>query len=132
MNQSLDLSSVLTGLLYGREAAESLEQTLDQLVAPNFVLRMNGQVYDRSGFAAHISEMRQMTAGGGEIRVLEQIGADNRTAGRYLLRMKSAEGRSLTVEAHVFATVNDGRVERLTEIARPVEDDAEENFLADT
>ena len=52
MNQSFDLSSVLTGLLYGREAAEPLEQTLDRLIAPNFVLRMNGQVYDRSGFAA--------------------------------------------------------------------------------
>jgi hypothetical protein len=132
MNHGSDLPSVLTELLYGNEVAEPLEQTLDRLLAPRFVLRINGQLYDRSGFTAHVREMRRMTTGGGKIQVLEQMSTDNRIAGRYLLRMISAEGQSLSVEAHLFAKVNDGKLERIIEVARQAGNDGEENFLADT
>jgi hypothetical protein len=132
MNQSFDLPSVLTELIYGDEATESLEQTIGRTLARYFVLRLNGQMYDRSKFTTHILQMRQMTSGGGEIRVLEQISTATAVAGRYLFRMVSAERRSLTVEAHLFARVNEGKVERIIEVARQVENDAEEDFLADT
>ena len=72
-----------------------------------------------------------MAIGGGKIQVLEQISADNRVAGRYLFRMISTEGQSLSIEAHLFAKVNDGKLERIIEVARQVGND-EENFLADT
>jgi hypothetical protein len=130
MNHGSDLPSVLTELLYGDETAEPLEQTLDRLLAPRFVLRVNGQIYDRSGFTAHVREIRQISIGGGKIQVLEQISADNRIAGRYLFRTISGEGKSLSIEAHLFAKVNDGKLERLIEVARQVGND-EENFLAD-
>jgi hypothetical protein len=132
MNNGSDLPSLLTELIYGDEAAESLEQTLGRLLVPGFALRVNGQIYDRSGFAAHVREMRRMTIGGGKIQVLEQISTDNRIAGRYLFRMISAEGNSLSIEAHLFATVNDGKLARIIEVARQVGNEAEENFLADT
>ena len=132
MNQSFDLPSVLTELIYGDEAAEPLGQTLDRLLTPHFVLRINGQVYDRSEFTAHVREMRQMSVGGGEMRVLEQISTDTGIAGRYLFRMVPAEGQSLDIESHLFARVNDDKVERIIEIARQVENDAEEDLLADT
>jgi hypothetical protein len=76
--------------------------------------------------------MRRMTVGGGEIRVLEEVSTDTGTAGRYLFRMISAEGRILSVESHLFAKVDDGKVERIVEVARQLENDAEEDFLADT
>jgi hypothetical protein len=132
MNQGLDLPSLLTELLYGNEATEPVEQTVGRLLAPHFVLRLNGQVYDRSAFTAHVREMRRMTVGGGEIRVLEEVSTDTGTAGRYLFRMISAEGRILSVESHLFAKVDDGKVERIVEVARQLENDAEEDFLADT
>ncbi|MFJ5265552.1 hypothetical protein ACIQAC_34330 [Streptomyces sp. NPDC088387] len=131
MNQSFDLSSLLTELIYGSGAAEPVEQIVERLLAPHFALRNNGQVYDRSGFIAHVGELRQMAVGGGDIRVLEEISTDAGIAGRYLFRMLSAEGQSLSVEAHVFAKVNDGKVERIVEVARQVEN-TEEDFLADT
>jgi hypothetical protein len=132
MNQGFELSSLLTKLIYGDEATDPVDQTVDKLFAPHFVLRLNGAVYGRFGFTAHVREMRQMTAGGGEIRVLEEIGTDTRIAGRYLFRMVSQEGQSLSIEAHLFAKVDDGRVERIVEVARQVGNDAEEDFLADT
>jgi hypothetical protein len=131
MNQDFDLPAALTELLYGGEATESLEETLDRLLAPHFVLRVNGQIYDRAGFTAHARETREMAAGGGEIRVLEQLNENNGIAGRYLMRMISADGKGLSVEAHLFARVHDDKVARIIEIARPVES-AEENFLADS
>lgn len=132
MNQSFDLPSVLTELLYGDESTEPINRTLDRLLAPHFVSRINGQIYDRSGFTAHVREMRQIAIAGNKIQVLEQISTDNEIAGRYLFRMISAEGKSLSAEAHLFAKVNDGKVERIIEVARQVGNDAEENFLADT
>jgi hypothetical protein len=132
MNQGFELSSLLTKLIYGDEATDPVEQTVDKLFVPHFLLRLNGQVYGRSGFIAHVREMREMTAGGGEIRVLEEINTDTRIAGRYLFRMIPAEGQSLSIEAHLFAQVDDGKVERIIEVARQVENDAEEDFLADT
>jgi hypothetical protein len=103
MNHGSDLPSVLTELLYGDETAQPPEQTLDRLLAPRFVLCVNGQIYDRSGFTAHVREIRQISIGGGKFQVLEQISADNRIAGRYLFRTISAEGKSLSIEAHLFA-----------------------------
>jgi hypothetical protein len=132
MNNGFDLPSVLTELLYGDEAAEPLEQTLSRLLVPGFVLRIDGQIYDQSGFTAHVRELRRMTIGGGKLQVLEQISTDNRIAGRYLFLMTSAEGQRLSIEAHLFATVNDGKLARIIEVARQVGNDAEENFLADT
>ena len=72
MSQGLQLSAVLNELLYGNEVMESVEQTLDRLVTPDFTQRINGQVYRRSEYAAHVREMRRLVAGGGEMRVLEQ------------------------------------------------------------
>jgi hypothetical protein len=132
MNQDPDLPAVLTELIYGDEVTEPLEKTLDRLLAPRFVLRINGQIYDRSGFIAHVRELRQISIGGGKIQVLEQISTDNGIAGRYLFRMISAEGKGLSIEAHLFAKVSNGKIGRIAEIARQVGDDAEENFLADT
>ncbi|HET6499221.1 MAG TPA: hypothetical protein VFG87_00535 [Amycolatopsis sp.] len=132
MNQGFDLPSLLTKLIYGDEATESVEQIVEQLLAPRFVLRFNGQVFGRSEFIAHVRESRRMAVGGGELRVLEEISTDTRISGRYLFRLISAEGRSLGVESHLFAKIDDGRVERIVEIARQVEGDTEEDFLADT
>jgi hypothetical protein len=131
MNQGFDLPSLLTALIFGDEATEPVEPTVGQLLAPDFVLRLNGKVYDRSGFTAHIHELRQLAAGGGEMVVLEEISTDTTIAGRYLFRMVPADGQSLRVESHVFAKVNDGRAERIVEVARQIENDTEENFLAD-
>lgn len=85
----------------------------------------------RSSFTAHVREIRQISTGG-KIQELEQISADNRIAGRYLFRTMSAEGKSLSIEAHLFAKVSDGKLGRIVEVAREVGNDAEENFLADT
>jgi hypothetical protein len=74
--------------------------------------------------------MRQMVAGGGETRVLEQVSTETGIAGRYLFRMVSAEGQSLSFESHLFASVKDGRAERFVEVARPVEED-DDDLLTD-
>jgi hypothetical protein len=42
MGQGLQLSAVLNELLYGNEVMESVEQTLDRLVTPDFTQRING------------------------------------------------------------------------------------------
>jgi hypothetical protein len=60
------------------------------LITPNFVQRINGQVYDRDQYIPHVREMRLMVTGGGELQVLEQLATATGSAGRYLFRM---EGR---------------------------------------
>ena len=130
MSEGFNLPAVLTELLYGNEDEEPLEETLDRLVSPNFVQRINGDVYKRSEYTAHVREMRQMVAGGGELRVLEQLSAATGIAGRYLFRMLPAEGPALTFESHLFARVEGGKIERMVEVARLVEDEGGEEFLA--
>lgn len=129
MDLKFDLPAVLTELLYGDESAEPLERTLDRLLTPDFVQRVNGQVYRRPEFPAHVRDMRQMVVGGGELRVLEQVATDTAIAGRYLFRMVSAGGQTLTFESHVFARIADGRAERFVEVARQVEDGDSQDLL---
>ena len=125
MSQGRQLSAVLNELLYGNEVMESLEQTLDRLVTPDFTQRINGQVHRRSEYAAHVREMRGSVAGGGEMRVLEQVDAGESIAGRYLFRMVSADGQDAIGESHLFARLRDGRV------ARWVEEADDEDYLSD-
>jgi ketosteroid isomerase-like protein len=125
-----DLPAVLTELLYGDEGDEPLERTLDRLLTPDFVQRINGRVYPWSEFVAHVRAMRQMAVGGGELRVLEQISVNAAIAGRYLFRVVSADGQILRFESHRFARVDGGRVARLVEVARQVADDDDGDFLA--
>jgi hypothetical protein len=129
MNREFDLPAALTELLYGDESAEPLERSLDRLITPNFVQRINGRVYGRAEYPTHVREMRQMVAGGGEIRVLEQVCTETGIAGRYLFRMGSADGKSLSFESHLFASIKDGRAERFVEVARQVQEDDDEDFL---
>jgi hypothetical protein len=68
MSQDFELPAVLNELLYGNEVMESVEQTVDRLVTPDFTQRINGQVYRRSEYAAHVREMRRLVTGGGGCR----------------------------------------------------------------
>ncbi|MGY3676812.1 hypothetical protein [Streptomyces sp. TE33382] len=129
MNQEFDLPAALTELLYGDETTEPLEDTLDRLLTPNFVQRINGRVYRRPEFTAHVREMRTQVVGGGEMRTLEQISTDAATAGRFLFRMVSSEGVELTFESHIFARINGGRAERFVEIARQITDNDDKDLL---
>ena len=73
--------------------------------------------------------MRQRVVGGGDLRVLEQVGTDTAIAGRYLFRMVSAAGQSLTFESHLFARITDGRAERFVEVARQTGDEDAPDLL---
>ncbi|KZM72709.1 hypothetical protein [Nocardia terpenica] len=132
MTEQFDLPAVLTELLYGTEDAEPLETTLDRLLAPDFVQRINGQVFQRQEFAPHVREMRKLAAGGGELQVLEQISTPAAVAGRYLFHMVAANGTALRFESHLFASVRDGTVARFVEVARQIENTDNDNFLTTT
>ncbi|MFF3734891.1 nuclear transport factor 2 family protein [Streptomyces sp. NPDC002476] len=131
MNQTFDLKAVLTELLHGDEATEPLEDTLDRLLTPDFVQRINGRVHQRSEFAAHVREMRARVADGGELRTLQLIGTDSMAAGRFLFRMVSSEGAELTFESHLFARVSGGRAESFVEVARQVATDDDKDLLTE-
>ncbi|MDH6222058.1 hypothetical protein [Streptomyces pseudovenezuelae] len=73
MSEEIDLPAVLSELLFGDESTEPLETTLDRLITPTFVQRINGAVYDRVAYIPHVREMRQLVVGGGELTVLEQL-----------------------------------------------------------
>jgi hypothetical protein len=122
MSEEIDLPAVLSELLFGDESTEPLETTLDRLITPTFVQRINGAVYDRVAYIPHVREMRQLVVGGGELTVLEQFSAGSTVAGRYLFRMVPAQGPGMTFESHLFARVEAGRVDRLVEVARQTED----------
>jgi hypothetical protein len=127
-SQEFELVAVLTELLFGNEAAESVEQTLDRLVAPDFTQRVNGQVYQRPDYDAHVRAVRQRVTGG-EVHVLEQITAGDSIAGRYLFRIVSADGREAQWECHLFARLRDGLVASMVEVSRQVEDSDNEDLL---
>ena len=129
MNREYDVPAALTELFYGDESTEPLEQTLDRLMTPDFVLRANGQVYRGPENAAHIRELRQMAAGGGGVRVLEQVSTDTAIAGRYLFRMVTAAGQSLTFETHMFTRIADGRADRAVQVLRQIEDGDDQDLL---
>ncbi|WP_424863509.1 nuclear transport factor 2 family protein [Streptomyces sp. MMS24-I29] len=131
MNQEFDLKAVLTELLYGDEATEPLEDTLDRLLTPDFVQRINGRVHQRSEFAAHVREMRAQVADGGELRTLQLIGTDSMAAGRFLFRTVSSKGAELTFETHLFARVSGGRAESFVEVARQVAPDDDKDLLTE-
>ncbi|WP_335934668.1 nuclear transport factor 2 family protein [Streptomyces sp. PTD5-9] len=129
MNQEFDLKTALTELLYGDEATEPLEDTLDRWLTPDFVQRVNGRVCRRPEFAAHVREMRSRIADGGELRTLEVIGADGTAAGRFLFRTTSPEGAELTFESHLFVRVSGGRAKSFAEVARQVATDDDGDLL---
>lgn len=114
----VDLAGALAELFYGDENGETLEQTLDRLVSPDFVQRINGQVYGRVAYAPHVREMRQMVTGSGDIRVLEEIQQGSRIAGRYLFALDTSGGR-VQFESHIFAEVDKThKITHLIEVAR--------------
>ncbi len=80
MTEAFDLPAALTELLYGNENDEPLEKIPGRLIAPDFVQRINGQVYDRDQYVPHVREMRRMVTGGGELQVLEQLATVKSTA----------------------------------------------------
>jgi len=122
MTKQFDLPAALTELLYGNENDEPLEKTLDRLITPNFVQRINGQVYNRDQYTAHVREMRLMVTGGGELQVLEQLATVTGFAGRYLFRMVQVGGPSFVFESHLFVRIEDGRIDRMIEVARQTEE----------
>ena len=130
MSEEFNLPAALTELLYGREDEEPLEETLERLVTPNFVQRINGEVYKRSEYTPHVREMRQMVVGGGELRVLEQLTTDTGIVGRYLFTMVPADGPALTFESHLFARIEGGRIDRMIEVARLIDDENDGDLLA--
>jgi hypothetical protein len=123
MSEEFDLPAVLSELLYGDESSEPLEKTLDRLITPTFTQRINGAVYNRATYVSHVREMRQLVLGGGELTVLEQFSAGNTIAGRYLFRLIPPRGPALTFESHLFARVEAGRIDRLVEVARQIENE---------
>ncbi|WP_329057861.1 hypothetical protein [Amycolatopsis sp. NBC_01480] len=122
MTEAFDLPAALTELLYGNENDEPLEKTLDRLVTPGFVQRINGRVYDRDQYIPHVREMRRMVTGGGELQVLEQSATATGFAGRYLFTMVQDGGQAATFESHLFARIEDGKIDRMIEVARQAED----------
>ena len=122
MTEAFDLPAALTELLYGNENDEPLEKTLDRLITPNFVQRINGKVYDRDQYIPHVREMRQLVTGGGELQVLEQLATATGFAGRYLFTLAQESGPTITFESHLFARIEDGRIDRMIEVARQTED----------
>lgn len=122
MTEAFDLPAALTELLYGNENDEPLEKTLDRLITPTFVQRINGQVYNRDQYTPHVREMRLMVTGGGELQVLEQLETATGFAGRYLFRMVQGGGPMFTFESHLFARIEDGKIDRMIEVARQTED----------
>jgi hypothetical protein len=129
INEGFDLPTVLTELAFGNESDEPLEGTLDRLITPNFVQRINGRVYRRSEYAAHVREWRQ-TVASGELRVLEQVVTTTAIAGRYVFRTVSADEQVLTFESHLFARIDGGKVDRLIEVARQIGDHDDGDLLA--
>jgi hypothetical protein len=119
MNADLvDVAAALAELFYGDESGETLEQTLDRLVSPDFVQRINGQVYDRVAYVPHVREMRHMVTGNGTLRVLEEVRQGSRIAGRYLFALDTSGGR-VQFESHIFAEVDEThRITHLIEVAR--------------
>jgi hypothetical protein len=128
MNEEFDLPAVLTKLAYGNGDDEPLEATMDRLITPDFVQRVNGGVYQRSEYIDHVREWRQ-TVADGELRVLEQVITATRIAGRYLFRTVSADGQVLTFESHLFAHIDDGKVGRFIEVGRPTRTDEDGDLL---
>ncbi|WP_033288435.1 hypothetical protein [Amycolatopsis jejuensis] len=126
MNHGFDLPGVLRELLYG---TGPVEETLDRVLTPAFVQRINGEVFHRDEFAPHVEEMRQLVTGGGEMQVLQQVVTETAIAGRYLFRMVPADGPELVFESHLFAGIEDGKVASLVEVARQVAD-ADGDLLA--
>lgn len=117
------LVDVLSELFFGDEEAETLETTLNRLVSAGFRQRVNGKVYGREEYLAHVREMRA-TVIGGRTEVIEQVREGNTIAGRYLFHVLTPDRKEVAFESCIFARIApDGTVERLAEVARVVEAD---------
>ena len=114
--------ATLSMLFFGNEGHGPLEETFDEIIAPRFRQRVNGRTYGRVEYLSHVREMRA-TVTGGTLEVLEQVRQGNRIAGRYLFHVTPAGGGEACFESHITGEVDDeGRITRLSEVARVVED----------
>lgn len=109
------LVTILTELFFGDEEQESLETALDRLISPGFQQRINGDVYNREDYPAHVREM-QASVAGGRVDVVEEMRDGRRIAGRYLFNVLQAAGEPAVFESHIFAELaSDGRLLRMAE-----------------
>ncbi len=120
---NFDIAAVLVELFFGDESSELLEATLERLVSKDFVQRINGQVYERGAYLAHVREMRQMVTGSGDLRVLEEVRQGPMIAGRYIFSLGTAAGL-VQFESHLFAEIDgEDKILRLVEVARQTSDE---------
>jgi hypothetical protein len=129
MHEALDLPAALAELAFGNEDSEPLEETLDRLVTPDFVQRINGTVQTRAEYLAHVRDWRKKVTSG-ELRVLEQVSTPTAVAGRYIFTIVPAGGQQMDIESHLFARIEAGRIARLIEVARQAEVGDDDNYLA--
>lgn len=128
-----DLSVVLAELFYGDESTVALPVTLDRLLAPDFVQRVNGDEYDRATYTDHVRQVRGMVGSNGRVRVREEVRQRTAIAGRYTFSFTGTNGEAIEFETHVFAQLApDTRIPQLVEVGRQITPDEHRDLLRPT
>jgi hypothetical protein len=119
------LAPILTKLLFGSEAEEPLERTIEKLLTDQYQQRVNGTEIGRRDFADHVRAVRSGVAGG-RLDVLEELTEGNRIAGRYLFHVVAPSGAEEAYEAHIFAErATDGGLTHMIEVNRRFDPDTD-------
>jgi hypothetical protein len=105
---------------------DTLAREVHDLLDPAATVRLNGSELDGPGYLRHVFELRS-TMSGGTIAIVDEIQDDRGPAGafaaRVVVRMKMKDGSLLTGESHLVGRAgDDGRVTRMVEIGRLLED----------
>jgi hypothetical protein len=109
------ISEALRALVLEPEAGVELDQVLDRFYAPDFTHRTDGEVLDRSAFAAMVAATRKQVAGG-TVTVLDELSDGTAYAERHVFRITMADGSTQQREVAIFGThAEDGRFRHLSE-----------------
>jgi hypothetical protein len=105
---------------------ETLDQEMRALFDPAAGIRLSGRESDLDGYLRHVRELRSAMSEG-TVTVADELtdgrGPATLVAVRVVVRMAMASGSLVTGESHLIGHLaSDGRVTRMVEIGRLVED----------
>lgn len=118
-NPAAFCEQALNTVCFGRP--EDTEAAISTYFTDDYEQTTDGEVSDRTAFAAHIAHLRGLVAAG-RIEVTEAVADGDRIATRHTVHLTLDGGRAVTLEVHLFGELAAyGRLRRVHELTRLID-----------
>jgi hypothetical protein len=110
------ITDALRELVFEPAPGDDVDAVLDRYYSADYTHRSDGQLMDRSAFAAMVTASRARITRGSAV-VIDELVDGHTYAERHRFHVEFADGTSADREVAVFGTIGaDGRFEHLSEV----------------